>query len=306
MLSEEQLRRFQDYDVILAPDRDVPEWWAGAPSVLRGGDGRFHLAARMREGDSPRGRRGYEVRILSSDDGISFEPVASVRREDVPIGVFERPALVGPPGAEGFRLYVCGPWREGPWCIMRLEDVADPGDFDAASCRPVLTPADCGPAGPEALKDPFVIHTAGRYHMLVIGLKDGFERTYHFTSDDGDDWQPAGEGPAFDLGGWHDYFTRPACLLPVGVGYLLVYEGSSADWRDPVYNIATGLAWTTNLEHFTDLTPAAPLLRSTTPSDYHTWRYSHWLWVGEELWAYAEVARPNNTNEIRLFRLPRQ
>jgi len=81
MLSEEQLRRFQDYDVILAPDRDVPEWWAGAPSVLRGGD------------------------------GISFEPVASVRREDVPIGVFERPALVGPPGAEGFRLYVCGPGR---------------------------------------------------------------------------------------------------------------------------------------------------------------------------------------------------
>lgn len=38
---------------------------------------------------------------------------------------------------------------------------------------------------------------------------------------------------------------------------------------------------------------------------FHTWRYSHWLWVGNELWAYAEVAKPNETNEIRLCRLSR-
>ena len=42
--------------------------------------------------------------------------------------------------------------------------------------------------------------------------------------------------------------------------------------------------------------------RSTTPGDYHTWRYSHWLPVDDEVWAYFEAARPNNTNEIRLAR----
>jgi hypothetical protein len=53
-----------------------------------------------------------------------------------------------------------------------------------------------------------------------------------------------------------------------------------------------------------DLTPEAPLLKSSTPGDlFHTWRYSQWLMAGDELRIYAEVARPNRTNEIRLFRL---
>lgn len=34
---------------------------------------------------------------------------------------------------------------------------------------------------------------------------------------------------------------------------------------------------------------------------FHTWRYSHWLWVGNELWAYAEVAKPN-ANQLRNLR----
>jgi hypothetical protein len=55
-----------------------------------------------------------------------------------------------------------------------------------------------------------------------------------------------------------------------------------------------------------DLTPGSPLLTSTTPGKlFGTWRYSHWMHVGDEIWAYAEVTRPNRTNEIRLFRLRR-
>jgi hypothetical protein len=53
-----------------------------------------------------------------------------------------------------------------------------------------------------------------------------------------------------------------------------------------------------------DLTPHEPLLTSTTPGDCLTWRYSQWMWVEGELFVYAEVARPNNTNEIRMWRLP--
>ena len=84
------------------------------------------------------------------------------------------------------------------------------------------------------------------------------------------------------------------------VGYLFVYEGSNLLWRDPVYNIATGLAYSPDLETFIDLTPDEPLLTSTTPGDYHTWRYSHWMRVGDQVFVYFEAARPNNTNEIRL------
>jgi hypothetical protein len=303
MLSADVLSRFDNYDVILTPDEDKPEWWAGAPSLCRAGDGTFYLAARMREGRSTRGQRGYEVRLLRSADGVDFEQVMSIPRESIPIPGFERPALVRDTQTGLFKLYLCGQWRDGPWRILKLDDVADPKDFSPATCRPVLSAEALGLAGVRDLKDPFVVHAGGRYHMLTIG-SERIERAYHFVSDDGESWSPANRAVALDCGGWHNFYTRPACLVPMGLGYLLVYEGSAHTWHDPTYNIATGFAYSLDLETFTDLTPERAALKSTTPGDYHTWRYSHWLRVGSELWAYAEVARPNNTNEIRLFRLP--
>jgi hypothetical protein len=292
----------------MRPDRDEADWWAGAPSVTLGPDGRTFMAARMREALSPRGRRGYEVRILVSDDGVEFEAVARLKREDVPIKGFERPALIYDPSREVFRIYLCGPWPMGEreeWCILRLDDVKDPAGFDPSTARPVLCPGqprgerDYGVRG---YKDPFVWLDEDRFRMLVIGYHP--ERTYMFASDDGDRWELVGDGPWFDLGGWHTFYTRPACVVPVGAGWLFVYEGSNSTWFDPPYNIATGLAWTPDLDRCVDLTPEAPYLKSATPGTYHTWRYSHWMWREGELWAYAEVACPNDTNETRLFRLP--
>ena len=300
--------RWTKYITVLRPERDEPDWWAGAPSVAIGPGGKTYMASRMREAISPRGKRGYEVRILESPDGISFETVGRVKREDVPIMGFERPSLLYD-GATGlFRLYLCGPWPydgEGDWSILRLDDVKDPRDFDPSSARPVLSPAPRGDEkdyGVRGYKDPFIWVQGGLYRMLVTGYHP--ERTYQFVSDGGDDWQMVGGGPWFDLGGWHTFYTRPACVFPMGVGWLFVYEGSHPTWYDPPYNIATGLAWTMDLESCIDLTPAKPYLRSTTPGRYHTWRYSHWMLREGELWAYAEVSCPNDTNEIRLFRMP--
>src|SRR5690606_15779085 len=75
---------FSRYDVVLRPDKDEADWWAGAPSVTRGEDGEFWLAARMRTAESPRGLRGYEIRILRSKDGVRFKEVHRIRREEVP------------------------------------------------------------------------------------------------------------------------------------------------------------------------------------------------------------------------------
>jgi hypothetical protein len=299
-------RRFADHHVVLEPDQDTPEWWAGAPSVCRDAGGTFWMACRMREGDSPRGRRGYEIRVLRSEDGLRFERVHSIRREDAPIPGFERPALLFDPPSGGFRLYGCGPFGDGPWCIFRFDDAASPEEFVASSARPVIVPepprADTRCNQVAGYKDPFILRAEGQYHCFAIGY-DRVERAHHFQSEDGDRWERVGEGPAFDVGGWHAFYTRPACVLPMGAGYLLVYEGSHPTWYDPVYNIATGLAWSADLREFVDLTPDEPLLVSTTPGDYMTWRYSHWMWADGELLVYAEVARPNNTNEIRAWRI---
>ncbi len=297
--------QFADYHVVLEPDENTPEWWAGAPSVCRDGSGTFWMACRMREGHSPRGMRGYEIRLLRSDDGIEFEPVHSIHREDVPIPGFERPALLHHRETGLFSLYGCGPYGGGAWCVFRFEDATSPMDFVASSARPVIAPEPPGGESHGSIvgyKDPFIARVGSQLHCFVIGV-DRVERAHHFCSEDGNTWRPVGDGLALDVGGWHSFYTRPACLLPIGVGHLLIYEGSHPTWLDPAYNIATGLAWSADLECFLDLTPEEPLLASTTPGDYLTWRYSHWLWADGALLVYAEVARPNNTNEIRVWRL---
>nr|HPI74197.1 hypothetical protein [bacterium] len=38
---------FTAFQVILKPDSLLPEWWAGAPSVIRDPQGRFWMACRM-------------------------------------------------------------------------------------------------------------------------------------------------------------------------------------------------------------------------------------------------------------------
>jgi len=148
-------------------------------------------------------------------------------------------------------------------------------------------------------KDPVVAWDRGEWHMFVIAT-DRVERIRHFASDDGETWRPVTEDPVMANFGWHNFYTRPASLLSLPVGYLFVYEGSNVNWHDPVYNIATGLAYSPDLQAFIDITPQEPPFKSTTPGDYHTWRYSDWVIFGDKVFVYFEAARPNNTNELRV------
>ncbi|MBI4556744.1 MAG: hypothetical protein HY706_04110 [Candidatus Hydrogenedentes bacterium] len=292
--------QLSNYQVVLEPDENTPEWWAGAPSVTRASDGAFYLAGRMREGKSPKGFRGYEIRILKSADGRRFEPVARLRREDAGLRGFERPAMVRDPKTDLYKLYGCAPLEQG-WGIIKFADVADPAEFDPHAMRMIVAadPNESGPYPVKGFKDPFVLWVKDEWHMFVIGM-DRLERIYHFRSRDGETWRREPLAPVMENDGWHNFYTRPASVVPMTFGFLFVYEGSHESWHDPVYNIATGLAYSPDLERFIDLTPDAPLLKSTTPGDYHTWRYSHWLQVKNQIYVYFEAARPNNTNEIRL------
>ena len=300
--------KFINYDVVLKPDKDAAEYWAGAPSVVRDEKGIFWMAARMRSPEYPRGLRGYEIRILRSEDGINFNKYHSILREEVPIAGFERPALLIDPVTQKFKLYACGPWQENPWSIIKFEDVDDLKKINPGSAHLVITP----PAkqyerdvSVTEYKDPFIIFAEGKYHCYVIGYIRRNERLFHFISDDGESWTPVGDvnQPIMDLSGWHNFFIRPASVLPLGIGYLFVYEGSSTQWYDPVYNIGTGFGFTFDLHNIADLTTESPMLLSTTASDFYTFRYSHWIWIDGEIWVYAEAANENRSHEIRLFRI---
>ena len=303
-------QKFQQYDVILKPDTDAAEWWAGAPSVVRDDNGVFWMACRMRTADAPRGLRGYEIRILKSADGIHFETVRRINRDEVPIKGFERPALLRDPDTGDFKLYACGPWTNDVWSILKFDDVHDLSALDPTSAHAVISPEkpkwerDITVTG---YKDPFILYANGHYHCYVIGYIRRLERLFHFKSPDGETWEPVGprNESILPLSGWHDFFVRPASVVPVGVGYLFFYEGSKATWYDPVYNVVTGVGFTFDLHNIRDLTPEAPLVWSSTPGHFFTWRYSHWMWVENELWVYAEVAKENDAHEIRLYRLLR-
>lgn len=300
--------KFDKYETVLKPDKDAEEYWAGAPSVVRDENGIFWMATRMRSPEHPRGLRGYEIRILKSSDGIHFEKVHSIRREAVPIPGFERPALLIDPLTKKFKLYACGPWQKGPWSIIKFEDADDPSQFKANTAKPVIqAPAKQYTRDVSVLeyKDPFIIFAEGNYHCYVIGYVRRNERLFHYISSDGENWKPVGDvnQPIMDLSGWHNFFIRPASVVPLGIGYLFVYEGSSTTWYDPVYNVVTGIGFTFDLHNITDLTPDSPLVISTTPSKFYTFRYTHWMVVEQELFVYAEVANPNNSHEIRLYRI---
>lgn len=301
--------KFTEYKVVLGPDKDEAEWWAGGPSVARDAKGVFWMAVRMRTADAPYGLRGYEIRILRSADGVTFEAVHRIKREEVPIPGFERSALLVDPKTGLFKLYACGPWQGGAWVVFKFADVGDPREFKASTAKVVIAPrAKALPrdAVVEGYKDPVIIHAEGAYHAYLIGQHRGLERVYHYRSEDGEAWWPVGSHyeSIMKLDGWHDFFVRPASVVKLPVGYLFVYEGSNVKWYDPVYNIATGLAFTFDLHAVVDLTPESPLLVSTTPGPlYRTWRYSHWMMVDGEMWVYAEVTKPNGANEVRLFRL---
>ncbi len=301
--------KFDKYTTVLKPDKEAAEYWAGAPSVVQDKEGTFWMAARMRSPEHPRGLRGYEVRILKSSDGIHFEKVHSIRREQVPIPGFERPALLIDPMTNKFKVYACGPWKKGPWSIVKFEDADDPTQFQANTARPVIQ----APikqferdVSVTEYKDPVILFANGNFHCYVIGYIRKNERIFHYMSADGEHWEPVGDinEPIMDLSGWHNFFIRPAAVLPMGIGYFFIYEGSSTTWYDPVYNVVTGLGFTFDLHNIIDLTPDGPLVRSTTPSSFYTWRYSHWIIVDDEIFVYAEVATPIQSHEIRLFRLP--
>lgn len=301
--------KFDSYDVVLEPDVNAAEYWAGAPSVVQDENGIFWMAARMRSPEHPRGLRGYEIRILRSEDGIKFEKVHRIGREEVPIPGFERPSLLIDPDTKKFKLYACGPWNKGPWSIIKFDDADDPTKFIPSSAKPVIqAPERMYPrdVSVHEYKDPYIIYAQGKYHCYVIGYIRKNERIFHYSSKDGEYWQPVGDvnQPVMDLSGWHNFFIRPASVLPLGIGYLFIYEGSSTQWYDPVYNIGTGFGFTFDLQNIVDLTVDSPIAISTTPGDFFTWRYSDWHWVNGEIWIYAEVSKENNSHEVRLFRIP--
>ena len=131
------LPRPDESTVVIPPPASGPGYWAGAPSAALGDDG-IYLAYRLRR---PIGAgRGYAIAVARSTDGVHFETLTTIGRDEVGAESLERPELVRDRSGR-WRLYLsCATPGTKHWRIELLE-AAHPAEFDAAT-RLVVLPGD--------------------------------------------------------------------------------------------------------------------------------------------------------------------
>src|SRR3954468_17138954 len=167
----------------VAPPEAKPGAWAGAPTALVA-DGLIYLAYRpLRPAGGGRGGphgegRGYRNVVAVSTDGVGFEELCHVDREQFEADSLERPALVRTP--EGtWRLYVsCATPGTKHWRVDLLE--ADtPEGLASATPRTVLPGSDTA-----GVKDPVIAHAAGGWHLWAsVHPLESWEHADRMTTD---------------------------------------------------------------------------------------------------------------------------
>jgi len=293
--SEPLIPDVSKYYRIASPPKPVEWYWVGAPSViLDENSGEYWLAYRVRN----REKRGYEVHLVKSSNGVTFKTVKIFRKEEAGLISLERPALLKDPWSGKFRIYLSGNTKDG-WSIYRLDEVEDPVDFDISTIKVALTPS--GHASEDrTVKDPYIFVLGRIYIMLYIGSGRMHEQVHLAFSSDGINWKKYEGNPVFKLGGWHNFSTRPMCVMPTNHGFYLYYGGSNAQWYEPVFNIQLGLAFTFDFQRFFDATPDSPLLQSPTSGKYGTLRYMDFILHEDKVFFYYEAARKDDANELRM------
>src|SRR3954470_4078827 len=284
------------------PPEAKPGAWAGAPTALVA-DGLIYLAYRLRR---PIGEgRGYRNVVAVSGDGVGFEELGHVDREQFDAESLERPALVRT--ADGrWRLYVsCATPGTKHWRVDLLE-AASVEELAGAAPRTVLPGSATA-----AVKDPVVRRAGGRWHLWasVHPLDDprATDRmtTGYATSTDGRAWTWQGTALAGTPGTWDGRGVRFATVVLAGDGpddgAWALYDGRASaaeNWEE-----RTGLARATGAGGRFAADPAGPLLQS--PHRPGGLRYADVVPLpgGGSRWFY-EATRADGAHELRTVFLP--
>ena len=179
------------------------------------------MAYRLRDAE----RRGYAVEVARSADGVHFEPLISISKEQMDCESLERPALVLT-GDGTWRLYLsCATAGTKHWRVELIEASA-PDEFDAARRRVVL-PGD----SQLAVKDPVIVQAEGSWHLWasVHPLDDPDQtdrmRTDYATSADGLTWTWQGTALAPRPGEWDGRGARITAVRFHEDGVFAFYDG---------------------------------------------------------------------------------
>jgi hypothetical protein len=205
--------------VLPAPESGLGAWVGSPSAVLVDGD--IYLAYRLRTA----GRRGYAVQVARSSDGVTFEPLVLIGKEQMDAESLERPALVLTPDGT-WRLYQsCATTGTKHWRVELIE-APDPASFDPARRR-VLLPGD----SENAVKDPVIVQHDGTWHLWAsvhpLAEPDHTDRmdTQYASSADGIDWTWHGPALRPRPGEWDARGARVAAVRFGRDGVTAYYDG---------------------------------------------------------------------------------
>lgn len=289
-LVDTPLPTLDDAEVVVPAPGPGPGNWAGAASAVLV-DGVTYLTYRVRR-PLPDGR-GVATVVSRSTDGVRFEPVCEVWRDDFGAESFERPVVVRRPDG-GWRLYLsCATPGSKHWWIEAL-DADTPEELPRGRRTVVLPGSDA-----VAVKDPVITVRDGLWEMWLCehpltepGHEDRMSSAY-LTSSDGLAWTRHGTVLEPTPGSWDARGARVTTVLSHDP-LVVLYDGrptAEDNWHETtsVARVdATGV-----------LRPApdAPVLRS--PASDGAMRYAAAVPQPDGTTRfYVEVARPDGAHDL--------
>jgi hypothetical protein len=220
------LPRPGDAVIAIAPPGAGSGYWAGAPSAALADDG-VYLAYRLRRPIA--NGRGYAVALAFARDGVNFETLTLITKEELDTESLERPELVRLPDGR-WRLYLsCATTGTKHWRV-EVTDAAHPAEFSTRRFD-VLLPGDITK---RAIKDPVIQHHGGLWHMwtTIHPLGDPLETdqmtTEYATSEDGLDWTWLGTALSGRPGEWDSRGTRVTAVRFAGESVTAYYDGRAS------------------------------------------------------------------------------
>jgi hypothetical protein len=270
-------------------------FWAGAPSAIQA-DEAIYLAYRLRRPVNE--GRGYANVVARSIDGVRFETLCTLYRDDLGCASLQRPALVHRSDGR-WRLYVSLSTPGSKHWRVDAFDADDPGDL-ANGRRVTAWPGD----GLTAVKDPVVLLDAdGRWHAWVCchplaepGEEDRMATRYA-SSEDGLSWTWGDVVLAPPAAGWDRRGRRVAAIIPRPDGSVIGFYDGRADASENWYE-RTGTLRGPSVD--ATLTASSDAFAAQSPYGRHTLRYASVIDLGDGVGrAYFEAASADGSNEIR-------
>ncbi len=296
---------------IISPPGEGPGYWAGAPSIFYD-NGIFYLNYRLRK---PRGEgRGYESRLAKSENGINFETIWSVKREELNTESIERATLIKGID-EKYRLYISFVDPEDQKWRIDLIEAEEVKDLDVSKRKKVFTPS-C--IGAEGVKDPYVLIVGRKYYMFISyaptlnNISSEIREKMHSTSDvyntgitksctglatslDGKKFRWIGDILSPGNTGWDKYCRRITTIIYNSPVFTAIYDGIPS--VEDNYEEKTGIATSFDLVNFEPVTVDEPILIS--PNSSGSLRYIDAVNFEREIWYYYEYARADGSHELR-------